>query len=128
MATGQVKRTRKMEQTQMDTIDSITWLAPWQPVHAPGLGAELQKEVSAGHPLYRQDAVAVGHRCDCDDVLFFLPKNTLPYAVVHLTWSGKAERVDWPATTLYASLEDWITRGMQRDHQTYAAETRDQHP
>jgi hypothetical protein len=123
MVVDRDKRRRTTEQTQMDTIDAITWLAPWQPVRASTLAAELQKEVSTGHPLYQRDAVAVGQRCDCDDVLFFLPKNPLPYAVVHLTWSGKAEPEGWPATTLYASVADWITRGMQPDHQTYGDET-----
>jgi len=122
MAAGQSKSTHTMGLAQMDTIDTITWLAPWQPVHGPGLVAELQKEVSAGHPLYQQDAIAVGQRCDCDDALFFLPNNSLPYAVVHLTWSGKAEGAEWPTTTLYASLDDWLTHGMQPDHQTYGAE------
>jgi hypothetical protein len=77
---------------------------------------------SVQHPLYQQQAIAIGQRCDCDDVLFHLPASSVPYAMVHLTWSGKTEPVGWPATSLYTSLEDWIKQCMQPDHETYRGE------
>jgi hypothetical protein len=106
----------------MDTFTTIAWLTPWQPVSTLGLVAELQKEVAPDHPLYQFEAVAIGQRCDCDDVLFFLPHRTPRFAVVHLTWSGKAERTGWPTTTFYESFDDWVVRCMQADHRAYCAE------
>lgn len=49
--------------------------------------------------------------------LFFLPDNPLPLAVVHLTWAGRREKnPEWPQTTFYASLDDWVERCMKPDH------------
>ncbi len=97
-------------------FDSVVWLLPWQPV-APGLELELAKEVGTQHPLYQQKAVAVARRLDNDDVLFVLPENTLPLAVVHLTWKGSPEASpQWPSTVFYPSLTDWVENCMKVDH------------
>jgi hypothetical protein len=106
----------------MNRVDDIAWLTPWQQAQAAGLAVELQKEVGTAHPLYQQQAIAIGQRCDCDDVLFHLPASSVPYAMVHLTWSGKTEPLGRPATSLYTSLEDWIKQCMQPDHETYRGE------
>ena len=106
----------------MDAFAAIAWFAPWQPVSALGLVAELHKEVAPDHPLYQVEAVAIGQRCDCDDVLFFLPHRMPPLAVVHLMWRSKAEQTGWPTTTFYMSLDDWVMRCMQADHREYCGE------
>ena len=78
---------------------------------------ELEREVGDAHPLSGRRAVSVGRRDDCDDVLFFLPDSPQPLAVVHLTWSGRREsRPEWPHTTFYSSVEDWVERRMRPDH------------
>jgi hypothetical protein len=107
----------------MDNSANLIWLFPWVSVQRAELVSELQREVGTNHPLYQQRARAIGQRCDGDDVLFHVPDCTLPYAVVHLTWSGRTEPDDWPATTFYASLEDWQIRCMRADHQATDADS-----
>jgi hypothetical protein len=97
-------------------LTNLRWLEPWEPASS-GLEAELKKEVSPEHPLFGQEAISVGRRGDCDDVLFFLPENPSPLAVVHLTWTGRREKnPEWPHTTFYSSLDDWVERCMKPDH------------
>ena len=104
----------------LDDLTKLRWLEPWESASA-GLEAELAKEVSPAHPLFEQQAISVGRRVDCDDVLFFLPGNTSPLAVVHLTWSGRRERrPEWPEATFYSSLDDWVERCMRPDHLEFA--------
>lgn len=99
-----------------DSLANIQWLEPWRPTSS-GLEAELEKEISPRHPLSGQRAVSVGRRDDCDDVLFFLPDYPYPLAVVHLTWTGEREKnPEWPHTTFYSSLDDWMVRCMKPDH------------
>lgn len=114
---------QKERSLQMNSLAEIAWLAPWQALTAPGIMTELHKEVGPDHPLYQQHVIAIGQRSDCDDVLLYLPESTLPYAVVHLTWSGTIERTGWPHTRFYASLEEWLAQCMQPDHQAYCAES-----
>ena len=95
---------------------NLEWLDPWFP-SSPGLENELKKEIGGSHPLFGQEAISIGRRGDCDDVLFLLPKNSQPLAVVHLTWNETTEQsLEWPQTTFYSSLDDWIERCMKRDH------------
>jgi hypothetical protein len=36
---------------------------------------------------------------------------------VHLTWPGRPERnTNWPQTTFYPSLEEWLERCMKADY------------
>ena len=100
-------------------LRTLEWLPPWEPTDSD-LAAELAREVGPGHPLFGRRAVAVGRRLDCDDVLFWLPGGPAVLAVVHLTWTGKRERSpQWPATTLYASVAEWLEHGMRVDHAEY---------
>jgi hypothetical protein len=65
--------------------------------------AELAKEMTDGHPLHGY-APTVRARCQaCDDVVVQLAGGR--WALVHLTWSGKAETPPWPRTTFYDSLD-----------------------
>ena len=100
----------------LNDFTNLQWLEPWGPA-LPGLEAELEKEVNVGHPLFGQKAISIGRRGDCDDVLFFLPENPFPLAVIHLTWAGRREKSpEWPHTILYSSLDDWVERCMKPDH------------
>ena len=101
---------------RLEDLANIEWLEPWSPRSA-GLEIELEKEIGNGHPLHGKEAIAVGRRNDQDDVLFFLPNNSQPLAVVHLTWKGSTEQSpEWPRTKFYSSLEDWIQHRMNLDH------------
>ena len=103
--------------TQED-LQNIRWLEPWEAA-AAGLEGELAREVSAGHPLHNVKAISVGRRIDVDDVLFFLPEHSQPLAVVHLTWT-KESSAKWPWTVFYSSVDDWIVRCMQADHDGFS--------
>src|SRR6185369_15896082 len=94
--------------SQMNANDfsEVNWLDPWYG-ESSGLERELASEVSLQHPVSQVEAVAVAHRSDNDDVLFFLPKSTLPLAVVHLTWR-KEMIAEWLVTRFYSSLADFI--------------------
>ena len=104
----------------LNDLTHLQWLEPWEAA-SPGLEAELKQEVGPGHPLFGQEAVSVGRRSDCDDVLYFLPGKASPLAVVHLTWAGRREKhPEWPHTTFYSSLDDWVERCMKPDHFEHA--------
>jgi hypothetical protein len=106
--------------------DEIDWLEPWSRIGKDerGLVAELKRELGPWHPLFGLHAIPVARRYDDDVVLFALPTYQQPLAVVHLTWSGRREAdARWPATEFFASLEEWVERGMKPDHQEYEGET-----
>jgi hypothetical protein len=108
----------------LDDLTNLQWLEPWGPTSS-GLETELEKEVSPGHPLFGRKAISFGRRDDRDDVLFFLPDNPLPLAVVHLTWTGRREEnPEWPQTSFYSSLEDWVERCMRPDHLEFEGGTK----
>ncbi len=100
----------------LNELDAVAFLRPWELVGV-GLEKQLAKELPPTHELYGVTAYSVARRFDNDDVLFVLPGNAQPYAVVHLTWSTRVDPSgQWPATTLYESLDDWITRCMKPDN------------
>ena len=100
----------------LDDLAAVRFVEPWHKV-VPGLEGELRNEVSDGHALYGRKAISVARRQDSDEVLFLLLDHPSPLAVVRLTWSGRPERnSNWPQTTFYTSLQDWIERCMRPDH------------
>lgn len=105
----------------LDDVAGVRFLEPWLEA-VPGLEAELRNEVGEGHALYGRKAISVARRKDSDDVLFLLLDHPSPLAVVHLTWTGRPERnTNWPQTTFYTSLQDWIERCMRPDHIEFTA-------
>jgi hypothetical protein len=101
---------------ELPDLSELEWLEPWRPT-APGLEAELARELSRGHVLAGRRAVAVGRRVDNDDVLFHLPDGPALLAVVHLTWTGQRERKpEWPHTQLYHSVAEFVERCMRPNH------------
>ena len=102
----------------------MEWLVPWYSVadnlaHAAGLERELSRELSAGHPLFGLSVRALGRRQDRDDVLFAVADGTERAAVVHLTWTSRAEQWPWPEAVVYASLSAWAAEGMRADHDEF---------
>jgi hypothetical protein len=104
----------------LNDLTNLRWLDPWY-LAPSGLESELEKEDGLTHPLFNRKAISVGRRDGSDDVLFFLPDNPYPLAVVHLTWAGKREtNPAWPHTTFYSSPDDWVERCMKPDYLEFA--------
>jgi hypothetical protein len=104
----------------LDT-NAMEWQGPWQSVVEQGepLVRELASELSKQHLLYGVPVGAVGHRQDCDDVLFELLSGTGRFAIVHLTYAQHPEGDSrWSETTLY---ENWLNFERNR----MAADARD---
>ncbi len=99
----------------------IQWREPWQlisPDYAPKAEAELHREMCAGHVLFGRSAAAIGRRKDCDDVLFYLGEALPRFAVVHLTFQQET-RPEWPRTSVFDSLDDWLQQCMIPNAEEY---------
>lgn len=119
-----------MEPPDFQSLKAMEWLAPWEAFpdvqlrtegEFTGYDLELVREVGPKHPLfpYKNLAIPIGVRCDCDDRLYWIPDRQHPFVVVHITWAGKAqqESSDHPTAEFYSSFEDWRNRCMKSDHQ-----------
>ena len=102
----------------------MQWLEPWCALTevdtecARALERVLGREMASGHPLYDLPVKAVARRGDNDDVLFELLDGTGRVAVVHPTWTqSPPERLPWPLTEMYASLDAFSAERMTSDHQ-----------
>jgi F0F1-type ATP synthase assembly protein I len=113
-----------MDRLTNEELKDFDWLEPWQSTTSSAeLVAELRREVGEGHPLFGKEATSVARRGDMDDVLFHLPDNIPPFAVVHLTWSGEQEDApEFPATLFYDSLPDFVQGRMTPDYMDFATE------
>jgi hypothetical protein len=65
------------------------------------IGAELARELVAGHPLHEEEVAAIARCKHCDDALFHLHDGR--FARVHLSWHGP-DRPPWPTSEL---LQSW---------------------
>ena len=93
----------------------IRWREPWQainPDQAQEFEDEVRREVCAEHAMFGRSAAVVGRRKDRDDFLFYLGNKPPRFAVVHLTFQ-KEKMPEWPKTTFFDSLEDWISLSME---------------
>lgn len=101
-------------------VADVALLEPWTAVNnAQGLEAELARELLPGHRLHGRPGLrAVARRADSDDVLF--ASDTI-VAVVHLTWA-KEPRPTQPPAEIYSSLEDFVSRRMNPDHDAFAGQ------
>ena len=73
-----------------------------------------------GKRRIRRFPQAVARRQDCDDVLFVSVDDPSLVAVVHLTYANRPELDPrWPGTTFFASIQDWMERGMRADHNDF---------
>ncbi len=77
------------------------------------LDAELHREVGPGHVLFQSKVRALARRTDRDDVLFEVDDGPT-VAVVHLTYAVES-KPDWPATRLYASIQEFERTVMLED-------------
>jgi hypothetical protein len=103
---------------------AIEFLQPWMPAgpNAHRVEEELASELGPGHPLKGRAMRAMAVRQDCDDVLFVSVDDPTLVAVVHLTYANRPESDPrWPETTVFASIEDWVERGMGQDHDDFTA-------
>ena len=100
----------------------IDFVEPWVAVGSEraSFEAELRRELSPNNALSGFNLQAIGRRVDCDDVLFEVrdDKANFELALVHLTWSGKAETNPWPLMKLFADAEAFIKQ-MIFDAQDY---------
>ncbi|GAB2855774.1 hypothetical protein [Hymenobacter ruber] len=100
----------------------IDFIEPWVAVGSEqaSFEAELRRELSRDNVLSKFKVQAIGRRVDCDDVLFEVrdEKSDFELALVHLTWSGKAETNLCPMIELFANDGAFISR-MLEDAQDY---------
>lgn len=102
----------------------FTWFAPWYPIEddavAAALVRQLAVELSERHVLHGESVRLVARRSDTDDALFALSGGRV--AEVHMTWRKSAEPDPrWPATAIFASLDDWARHSMAPLHAELSA-------
>jgi hypothetical protein len=106
-------------------ILNIAWKEPWQAIQAmaeiAAVQKQLEREITARHPLYGKGATAIGRRIDNDDVLVYLEDGTL--ANVHLVWGSGLDAFSdqYPTWFLYGSLEAFV-QAMNEDTVEYGDE------
>ncbi|MFC0003588.1 hypothetical protein [Micromonospora siamensis] len=92
--------------------DHLALPAPWWDLRNGGaaeqrqitaLTDELIRETSPGHPLYEAAFVVAGRSQARDDVLLEVGDR---WALVHVTWSGKAETPPRPRCVILATARD----------------------
>jgi hypothetical protein len=104
----------------------MEWLEPWCSAAqigeqvAQGLQRQLQTEVPPGHALYGMPVKLLA-RGKGDDAIFELLDESGRVANVHLTWSTSQERLPWPGTDIYCSLQEWIEKVMVPEHEEWVS-------
>jgi hypothetical protein len=97
---------------------SIPFLWPWKALSANtgASDAELRQEIGKEHVLYGRGFRAVGVTVESDDWLFELDDGT--FAQVHLTYTHNPPEAspNYPRTSLYETLADWMLAVMVPDH------------
>lgn len=83
---------------------------------------ELRSELAAGHSLYGLPVRTLARRQDNDDVLFQIEDGTGRVAEVHLAWAAKPDRMPFPLSGIYESLEVWATEPMLQSHKEFHGE------
>jgi hypothetical protein len=94
------------------------WGATWEAVlPLSGLQQELDRELTADHPLTKMSPVVFGRCQSCDDVVATLHQQGAEpaLAVVHLTWRGRAEQKGWPAYEI-VTTDDFIARFVEQGY------------
>lgn len=99
--------------------DTLQWLEPWDPIDDRDTQAALERqlriELSQRHILYGETVRLIARRSDTDDALFALTNERV--AEVHMTWRrGPEEDPRWPATAIFALLDEWAEMSMRPLH------------
>jgi len=87
----------------------IRWRTPWSQIEdeeqQQGIQAELQRELSSAHSLWKTAPVVFGKHQGNDDVLVALADGR--FAIVHLVWHGKVDQFPdkFPWTHICADLQ-----------------------
>lgn len=76
--------------------------------------AELRRELPVGHCLEGLSLQALGQSEKNDDVLFVHRGASERVYVVHLTWKTETHP-DWPHTSTFASLKDFLDSWREDD-------------
>lgn len=89
-------------------MNRIEWKYPWSVIKSPrpDLVTELRSELNQKHPLFGCRLVPIAIDLHHDDTLYKI-ENSEMLALVHLTWSGKAEPDGYPFTVLYNNWDDF---------------------
>lgn len=104
--------------------EHMKWLDPWWSTEDQNdsfqetFRKQLERELSPEHGLYSIPVKLIA-RGSGDDALFQLLDDSNRVALVHLTWSQKQQQPPWPATTIFASLEQWSEAVMLPEHQQW---------
>jgi len=86
-------------------VSSTDIREPWfrqDHTHAHHFEREAAAEIAVGHELYGLGLTAIAKCGGCDDVVFRVADDT--FAIVHLSWTSKPERLPWPPTTRLGGL------------------------
>lgn len=99
----------------------MAWLDPWWSTERKDehfqrtFREQLARELSPGHCLFELPVKIIA-RGNGDDALFELLDGSGRVADVHLTWGQHQQRLPYPATAIYPSLEDWMSQVMLPQH------------
>ncbi|WP_157440767.1 hypothetical protein [Aestuariivita boseongensis] len=92
------------------TLPGIAWAAEsWTSLGWLGtrrLTRALRREMPPGHRLAGLDPQAIAAELSQDSVLYALSDGRV--ALVHLTWARPTDNPNWPSTSLYPSLDDFL--------------------
>lgn len=96
------------------------FIEPWIQETSNAFIKELIKELSNEHILFGEELEVVARRIDKDDVLYKFKQLDDKYVQVHLTWKMDKElNPNWPKSTIYSSLEEWINNVMKLDNKEF---------
>lgn len=87
----------------------IDFLEPWYefvPDQANAFLRELKCELAPDHPLYNIQLQPLGHSGASDNAIFQAADGRV--FQVHLTFSGRAEKIPLPRIRAYANTAEWI--------------------
>jgi hypothetical protein len=100
-----------------DELQGIEWLDPWGPLthaRAAELTRKLISALGSEHVLHARKPEAVAARIDTPDTLFWL-REPEQLCLIHLVKPRGADD-NWPPTTDYDSVTEFIDGCMQPDH------------
>lgn len=108
-------------------MHQVQWLDPWwstenedEQFHE-AFRKQLEQEAPPGHCMYGLHVKIIARGIG-DDALFEILDGSARVAEVHLTWSKSQERLPWPITTIYQTLDEWVEKVMLPEQKERADE------